>query len=168
MRRFRLPDNGTAIDCTGPHTAVPRIGVVMGGGALKGLAHVGALRAIRGWFSFTHVEQLLQLGYDSTRRALTHLLDTLAAPGGIFPREQMEIRVDRDRCTGCGLCAAHHPALMVLDPSRRAYPLQPVHDFSPADAAFAGCCPTQAIEVSPVSVIAPVGTLVSDELAQLG
>ena len=156
MRRFRLPDSGTAIDCTGPHGAIPRIGVVMGGGALKGLAHVGALRAIRGWFSFTHVEQLLQLGYDSTRRALTHLLDTLAAPGGIFPREQMEIRVDRD------------PALMVLDPSRRAYPLQPVLAFSPADAAFAGCCPTQAIEVSPVSVIAPVGTLVSDELAQLG
>ena len=174
MRRFRLPDNGTAIDCTGPHVA---------GVADQGFASIFMRAATMmmhemqqaslarwvgppmllarpkvshiGWFSFTQVEQLLHLGYDSTRRALTHLLDTLAAPGGIFPREQMEIRVDRDRCTGCGLCAAHHPALMVLDPSRRAYPLQPVHDFSPADAAFAGCCPTQAIEVSPVIAGAP-------------
>ncbi len=117
-----------------------------------------------GWFSFSHAEQLLQLGYDSTREALTHLLDALAAPGGIHPRRQMEITVDRERCTGCGLCAAHHPSLMALDRMRRAYPLQPVHDFSPADAAFTGCCPTQAIGVSPIITSDPVAA----ELAQRG
>lgn len=103
-----------------------------------------------GWFSFSHTEQLIQEGYDTTRRALRHLLDALAAPGGIFPREEMEITVLRDRCTGCGLCAANHPALMALDDAQKAYPLEPVHDFSPADAAFARCCPVEAIAVGPV------------------
>ncbi|GAB1344478.1 patatin-like phospholipase family protein [Gemmatimonas sp.] len=109
-----------------------------------------------GWFSFSHTEQLLEVGYETTRQALRHLLDALAAPGGIFPREAMEIRVDRDRCTGCGLCAAHHPAFMALDANQRAYPLEPVHTFSPADAAFTRCCPVEAIAVGPVTTPDPV------------
>jgi NTE family protein len=116
-----------------------------------------------GWFSFSHMEQLLEVGYESTKAALTHLLETLAAPGGIFPRLTMEIAVDRERCTGCGLCAAHHPSLMALDPSHRAYPLEQIHIFSPADAAFARCCPVEAIAVSPVAQRDPV----ADHLAQL-
>jgi NTE family protein len=104
-----------------------------------------------GWFSFSHVEELLTVGYESTREALRHLLEALAAPGGIFPRQEMEIGVARDRCTGCGLCAAHFPALMALDGERRAYPLEPIHDFSPADASFTRCCPTEAITVAPVT-----------------
>ncbi|WP_439642588.1 patatin-like phospholipase family protein [Gemmatimonas sp.] len=104
-----------------------------------------------GWFSFAHVEELLQVGYDATRAALTHLLDALAAPGGIFPRQEMEVTVDRDRCTGCGLCVAHHPALMGLGRDQKAYPLQPVHNFSPADTAFSRCCPSAAITVAPLA-----------------
>ena len=46
---------------------------------------------------------------------------------------------------------AHHPALMALDTEQRAYPLEPMHDFSPADAAFARCCPVEAIGVEPVA-----------------
>jgi NTE family protein len=109
-----------------------------------------------GWFSFAHVEQLIDVGYESTRQALRHLLEALAAPGGIFPREEMEVTVDRDRCTGCGLCAARHPALMALDDANRAYPLEPIHNFSPADLAFARCCPVEAISVGPVSANDPV------------
>lgn len=103
-----------------------------------------------GWFSFSHMEELLRVGYDSTREALTHLLEALAAPGGIFPRQEMEISVDTSRCTGCGLCVAHHAAIMSLGSDQKAYPLQPVHTFSPADAAFSRCCPSQAITVEPV------------------
>ncbi|AMW05545.1 patatin-like phospholipase family protein [Gemmatimonas phototrophica] len=115
-----------------------------------------------GWFSFSHMEQLLEVGYESTREALKHLLEALAAPGGIFPRIEMEIGVDRERCTGCGLCAAHHSSLMALDSSHRAYPLEQVHIFSPADAAFARCCPVEAISVGPVAHRDPV----ADRLAQ--
>jgi NTE family protein len=116
-----------------------------------------------GWFSFSHIEQLLEVGYESTKEALKHLMEAMAAPGGIFPRMEMTIQVDRERCTGCGLCAAHHPSLMALDPLRRAYPLEQVHTFSPADAAFARCCPVEAIVVGPVEHLDPV----SDRLAQL-
>lgn len=103
-----------------------------------------------GWFSFSHAEQLLAVGYETTRQALRHLLDALAAPGGIFPRLEMEVTVNRDTCTGCGLCAAHYPALMAIDEQQRAYPLEPVHNFSPADAAFARSCPVEAITVNAV------------------
>jgi NTE family protein len=115
-----------------------------------------------GWFRFSHMEQLLEVGYESTKEALKHLLEALAAPGGIFPRVEMEIAVDRERCTGCGLCAAHHPSLMALDASHRAYPLEQVHIFSPADAAFARCCPLEAISVGAVAH----GDPVAERLAQ--
>jgi NTE family protein len=115
------------------------------------------------WFSFTHSEQLLEVGYETTRQSLRHLLDALAAPGGIFPRQEMEIAVDHDRCTGCGLCAAHYPALMGMDGQRRARPLKMVHTFSPADVSFARCCPVEAITVNAVATRDRVG----DELAQL-
>jgi NTE family protein len=115
-----------------------------------------------GWFSFSHVESLLKLGYDATREALTHLDELLDAPSGVYPRRQMEIAVNRDRCTGCGMCVAHAPGLMALDRDQKAYPLVPVHEFSPADGAFARCCPVDAI------VVAPPGDrdLLGDELAQ--
>ncbi len=115
------------------------------------------------WFSFSHADQLLEVGYETTRQSLRHLLDALAAPGGIFPRLEMEVAVDRDKCTGCGLCAAHYPALMAMDGRQRAYPLEPIHNFSPADAAFARCCPVEAITVNAVAN----RDRVADELAQL-
>lgn len=115
------------------------------------------------WFSFTHTEQLLEVGYETTRQSLRHLLDALAAPGGIFPRQEMEVSVDRDRCTGCGLCAAHYPALMAMDAQQRARPLETIHNFSPADVAFTRCCPVEAIAVSAVVE----RDRVADELAQL-
>jgi NTE family protein len=104
-----------------------------------------------GWFSFSHVEELLQMGYDATKAALVHLDTMLAAPGGIFPRTEMEILVDRARCTGCALCVARAPGLMALDAQRKAYALVRVHEFSPADGSVANCCPTEAISVQPVS-----------------
>jgi NTE family protein len=104
-----------------------------------------------GWFSFSHVEELLQMGYDATKAALVHLDTMLAAPGGIFPRTGMEIVVDRAKCTGCALCVARAPGLMALDAQRKAYALVRVHEFSPADGSVANCCPTEAISVQPVS-----------------
>ncbi len=104
-----------------------------------------------GWFSFSHVEELLQMGYDAMKAALVHLDTMLAAPGGIFPRTAVEIVVDRPRCTGCALCVARSPELMALDAERKAYPLVRVHEFSPADGAVAHCCPTEAISVLPLS-----------------
>lgn len=111
-----------------------------------------------GWFSFSHVEALLQIGYDATREALPHLLETLSAPGGIFPRQRIEIVVDRQRCTGCGVCVAQAPRLMALDDEQRAFPRHSVHEFSPADGDFVRNCPVAAISVTPVGAPETAGT----------
>jgi NTE family protein len=103
-----------------------------------------------GWFSFTHVDELLRVGYEATRDALRHLDALLAAPGGIFPREDMAIQVDQHRCTGCALCVARHPDLMRLDAAGKAEPLVAVQEFSPRESAVARCCPENAIMIGPV------------------
>lgn len=100
-----------------------------------------------GWFSFSHVEELLQIGYDAMRSALGHLDQMLEAPGGIFPKRQVEIVVDRAACTGCALCVARAPGIMALDGEHKAYPISARHEWSPADGAFVHCCPEDAISV---------------------
>lgn len=110
-----------------------------------------------GWFSFGHVEELLRVGYEATRDALRHLDALLSATGGIFPRAEMAIQVDRARCTGCALCVARHPDLMRLDASGKAQPRVSVQEFSPRESAVARCCPEDAILVGPVCEVDAVG-----------
>lgn len=104
-----------------------------------------------GPFSFSHIEELLELGYQSMREALGSLPEMLAASGGIFPRQEMRIVVNRDLCTGCGLCVTRAPNLMALDREMKAFPLLPVHIFSSADSAFVQCCPWDALSVEPAA-----------------
>lgn len=99
-----------------------------------------------GWFSFSHVEELLEVGYTATRDALRDLDAMLRAPGGIYPRRDVEIVVDRAACTGCALCVARAPEVMALDAAQKAYPLTSRHEWSPADGAFVRCCPVGAIQ----------------------
>lgn len=100
-----------------------------------------------GWFSFGHTEELLTAGYESTRDALKDLDALLRAPGGIFPKRTVEIRVDRAMCTGCGQCVARAPRLMALDVDEKAYPLSGHQVWSPADGAFVRDCPVGAIHL---------------------
>lgn len=111
-----------------------------------------------GWFSFTHVEELLQRGYEATRDALRDLDVLLRAPGGIFPRRQVLLSVDHDACIGCGLCVARAPNMMGLDVDQKAYVLTREHSWSPADGAFVRCCPVDAIHVDPIAPTSPPST----------
>lgn len=116
------------------------------------------------WLSFAHNEELLRVGYEATRDALREMDTLLRAPGGIFPRRQVQIAVDRDACTGCALCVARAPGLMALDSQRKAYPIARVHDFSPADGAFVRCCPVEAISVTPIPAASvPAGKAAEQE-----
>ncbi|MBL0170129.1 MAG: patatin-like phospholipase family protein [Gemmatimonadaceae bacterium] len=104
-----------------------------------------------GWFSFSHIEELLEVGYTATRDALRDLDAMLRSPGGIYPRREVEIVVERALCTGCALCVTRAPDVMALDAEQKAYPLQRRHEWSPADGAFVQCCPVDAIQAVPAT-----------------
>lgn len=97
-------------------------------------------------FGFGHNRELIEEGYRST----LDLLDTLgpgfdpAAPG-VFPQRRVEVRVDRERCIGCGVCCMHGPGVFAMDADGRATVLEPRQSWSPLDGVYVRNCPTYAI-----------------------
>ena len=102
-----------------------------------------------GWFSFRHTDELIDAGYRAAMEALAHIDSCFSAGTGVFPRRQMRVSVDRDKCIGCTLCAALAPSVMMLDETGKAVPRIPVVDWSPADGDFIHHCPTYAINAEP-------------------
>ena len=98
-----------------------------------------------GWFSFSHTDELLEAGYTAAMEACKHYEECITWGIGVFPRRAMQIEVDRKKCIGCTLCVALAPDLMGMDASQKAYPLEPVVEWSPADGDFVHHCPTLAI-----------------------
>lgn len=105
-----------------------------------------------GWFSFGRADDLIAAGRAAAVAALASLESCLAAPDGIFPRRAVELSVDRALCIGCGTCVALAPEHMALDANRRAYPIQRIVNWSPADGDFLRDCPTLAIRASDLPV----------------
>jgi NTE family protein len=101
-----------------------------------------------GWFSFLHAEELIEAGYHAAMDSLTNYEQCFSSAGGVFPQRNVRISVDRKKCICCGLCVALAPSLMALDGKRKAYPLQPRVEWSPADGDFVHHCPTLAIAVA--------------------
>lgn len=97
------------------------------------------------WLDFNHTEANIAEGYRAGMKALEELDTFLGHPGGIFPRRRFRIEVDRERCTGCGLCPTLAPTLMGLDSSGKAFARTHIVDWSPADGDFVHHCPTDAI-----------------------
>ncbi|GAC1460673.1 MAG: hypothetical protein PVSMB1_10940 [Gemmatimonadaceae bacterium] len=101
-----------------------------------------------GWFSFSHTDELLEAGYAAAMDACKHYEECITWGIGIFPRRPMQIKVDREKCIGCTLCAALAPDVMAMDSHQKAYPLTPIVEWSPADGDFVHHCPTYAIEAT--------------------
>jgi len=101
-----------------------------------------------GWFSFDKTDELLDAGYTAAIEACKHYEECIAWGVGVFPRRAMQITVDREKCIGCTLCTAMAPDLMGMDAQHKAYPLQPIVEWSPADGDFVHHCPTYAIEAT--------------------
>jgi NTE family protein len=97
------------------------------------------------WLSFTDTEQTIQEGYRAASAALAKWDLYLEQEGGIFPRRHVHLEVSRDRCIGCGLCAALAPNLMGLDGSGKAFARTRTLEWSPAEGDFVASCPTNAI-----------------------
>jgi NTE family protein len=98
-----------------------------------------------GWFSFSNTDELLEAGYTAAMEACKHYEECITWGIGVFPRRAMQLQVDRQKCIGCTLCVALAPDLMAMDASQKAYPLEPVVEWSPADGDFVHHCPTLAI-----------------------
>lgn len=102
------------------------------------------------WFSFAHVERMIELGYLAANDALDRAGAALLSGGGVWPRRVVEVRVDRAKCIGCTLCAALAPRVMAMDQDGKAQVLASPLEWSRADGDFVHQCPTTAIEVEAI------------------
>jgi len=102
-------------------------------------------------FSFAHAQALIDEGFRATTAALDQAGAAVKlSTGGIYPRRPVEVRVIRDRCIGCGACAAIEPQLFHMDAAGKAVgPTEP-YEWSPIDGGFIRHCPTYAITARPV------------------
>ena len=102
------------------------------------------------WFSFHHADELIEAGYNAAVEALRDFDACVNSETGIFPRRQVQLSVDREKCIGCTLCVALAPRIMAMDETGKAVVQVPVVDWSPADGDFVHHCPTYAINAVPI------------------
>ena len=105
-----------------------------------------------GWFDFGRSEELAEAGYQATRAALADWQRLVEEPGGIFPRRALDVTVDQEKCTGCGLCVALAPNLMALDARGKAYAVTRRMAWSPNEGDFVRHCPVNAIHCERVEL----------------
>lgn len=97
-------------------------------------------------FGFGHNRELIEEGYRATLDLLDLLGERFDPQGhGIHPQRRVEIRVDRERCSGCGACVMHAPWVFEMDDEGRARVRQPLQSWSPLDGFYVRNCPTYAI-----------------------
>jgi NTE family protein len=109
-------------------------------------------------FSFAHVRRMITLGYEAANDALDRAGASMLL-GGVWPRRIVEVRVDREACTGCTLCATLNPRMMTMDQHGKAQVLVSPVEWSRADGDFVHQCPTNAIHVESMEGAIPRETL---------
>ena len=109
----------------------------------------------RDWLSFANSAQNIREGYRAAARALEHFEAYMEQPGGIFPRKRVELTVAKDRCIGCGLCAAIAPTYFGMESDGKAFARTKVVEWSAADGDFVHHCPTHAIEANRIDLVTP-------------
>src|SRR5207245_2006225 len=82
----------------------------------------------------------------ATAAALDHP-EEWPEPGdeGVFPTRRVIVRVERERCIGCGTCLVQAPpGMFVLDSEGKAVVTQPEQEWPPLGGPFIRHCPPPA------------------------
>lgn len=109
----------------------------------------------RDWLSFANSAKHIREGYRAATRALEHLDTYMEQPGGIFPRKRVSLTVSKEKCIGCGLCAALAPTYFGMEGDGKAFARTKVVEWSSADGDFVRHCPTLAIEAERIDLVTP-------------
>jgi len=98
-------------------------------------------------FAFNRTPFLIAEGYRATVNALNRLPAPLdALEPGIHPKRRVAVGVLRDRCIGCGFCAAIRPELFRMR-QNLAEPVRTEQEWSPEIQGSVRLCPVDAIRV---------------------
>jgi len=109
----------------------------------------------RDWLSFANSAQHIREGYRAAKRALEHFDTYQEQPGGIFPRKRVSLNVVKEKCIGCGLCAAIAPTYFGMEGDGKAFARTKVVEWSSADGDFVRQCPTLAIDATRIDLVTP-------------
>ena len=97
-------------------------------------------------FAFHRTAFLIAEGYRALNEALDLLPRPLTAlPPGLHPQREVAVKVVRERCVGCGACAARTPEVFAMGSDGIATVKSERQWWSPAGDALLAICPTHAI-----------------------
>jgi len=102
------------------------------------------------WFSFAHTRRMIEAGYTAMHETLDRAGEELMRVGGVHPRREVEISIDRAACIGCRVCATFAPGMIAMDREGKAVVTRERANWSRADGDFVHQCPTRAIKVTAV------------------